>query len=298
MKLLLSRFILLTLPVIWLGCKEVSSPVQPLPFLKTVIEMRYTSEDSMTVTYQYNQAGQLQQEEQRRLGRLTQRIVDLYDPKELGKLYYTNHYRSHTYNTKNQKIAVKRYFRTGSDSWLIFDSDSLLYQNNQLVRQLHYDHYFTVDGGQYSFAFPLWLTTQTRQYDGQGRVVAKIDSVFITHDIPVGSVVLTKAPTRYLHTNQTTYSYNQQGLITQTVAVSGEEAKPMFYSNGWSFLSTNGKGGYASLILQRFMAGTTKITYEYNGIGQLSAKTVSYEDGKTPQPYVSRFTYLYDTQAQ
>lgn len=294
MKLLSFRLALLILPVVWLGCKEPMPPPQSMSFLKTVTEARYTLNDSLTITYQYDQAGWLQREEQRGSG-WSLRIVDLYDSKELAQVY-ADQYRIHRYNTQKQEIAVKRYFRT-SNTWLVYDTDSLVYAGNQLVRQLHCDHFFIVDGGQFSFTFPLWLTIQTRTYDGQGRVTSETDSVFITHDIPAGSSVLTKAPTRYLHTNKTTYSYNEKGMIAQTVAVSGEEVKPMFYSNGWPVLSTNGRG-YAASIRQRFMPGTTTYVYEYSPIGQLSAKTAAYVDGKNPQNYISRFTYTYDAQTQ
>ncbi|MEZ0540882.1 hypothetical protein [Fibrella arboris] len=268
-------------------------PAQPTSFLKTVSEARYTPDDSLTITYQYDQAGRLQQEEQRISGRSI-RIADLYDIRELAQVY-ADQYRLHSYNAQQQEIAVKHYFRTGN-TWLIYDADSLRYTGNQLVRQLHYDHFFIVDGGQYSTTFPLWLTTQTKTYDDQGHILSEIDSVFITHDIPAGSSVLTKTPAHYLHSNKTTYSYNERGVLTQLVAVSGEAVKPMFYSNGWPVLSTNGSG-YAASIRQRFMPGTTTYTYAYKSTGQLSAKTAAYADGKTAQTYVSRFTYAYNTQA-
>lgn len=289
MKLVRFQLILFCLPIIWWGCEEPVRLDESASFLKTIIESRYTPDDSLTITYRFDQTNRLQREE-RKLPFAPGRIIDLYESKDLSQVY-ADQCRIHTYNAQNQELLVKKYFPS-SGSWLLYDSDSLIYSDNQLVRQEHKDYFFIVDGGQYAFAFPLWLTTRTIAYDNQGHIASETDSVFITHDIPAGSSVLTKAAARYLHTNKTTYTYDEKGMVTKAAAVSGDVKKPMFYSNGWYALSADGKG-YASSVRLRFMPGTTTYVYEYNINRQLSRKTAAYNNGKSPQNYISSFTYEY-----
>ncbi|MBD2757550.1 hypothetical protein [Spirosoma validum] len=288
MNTLLFRCGLISLTVLWLGCKEPMTPAEPTFFLKTMTESRYTPDDSLTITYHYDQTNRLEREE-RKQPFAPGRIVDLYESKDLSQVY-ADQCRIHSYNMQNQEISVKRYFFT-ANVWLTYDADSLIYAANQLAMQVHKDYFFQVDGGQYAFSSPLWLTKRTFTYDSQNRVASETDSVFITHDIPVGSTMLTKAPATYLHTNKTTYTYDDKGMMVKLVAISDDKNKPRRYSNGWYVISTS--GGYSSSVRMPFTPGTTTYMYEHNSDGQLSRKTATYTDGKSAQNYVSRFTYEY-----
>lgn len=290
MKLLRLHWILLWIPILWISCKEPVEPDGPTSFLKTIVESRYTPDDSLTITYRFDQNRRLEREERKFPFSSAIRIVDLYELTKLAQVY-ADQCRIHSYDARQQEIAVKKYFLT-SGSWLTYDADSLIYAGDQVVQQEHKDYFFQVDGGQYSAGFPLWLTKRAFAYNNQNQIVSETDSVFITHDIPAGSSVLTKAPATYLYTNKTTYTYDVKGMVSQSVAVSGDEQKPMRYSNGWYVLST--KGGYAFSVRMRFMPGTTTYAYTYNADGQLIQKTATYTDGKSAQNYVSTFRYEYD----
>ena len=289
MKSLCYYSILLVLIIDFMSCKNNVKPDEPTSFLQTITESRYTPDDSLTVTYRFDQNNRLEREE-RRLPFAPGLIIDLYESEDLSQVY-ANQCRVHSYNAQKQEIAMKRYF-SQSGKWSVYDADSLIYKGSQLVQQEHRDYFFSVDGGQYAFGFPLWLTKRTFAYDSQNRIASETDSVFINHDIPAGSTVLTKAPATYLHTNQLTYTHNEKGNVVQTVAMSGDAKKPMAYSNGWPVLGTEGKG-YSSSVRMRFRPGTTTYAYAYDTNSRIVRKTVTYTDEKSAQNYVSNFVYTY-----
>ncbi|GAB4022284.1 hypothetical protein [Spirosoma koreense] len=278
--------------VVGSSCKKPVEPAASGPFLKTVVETRNLPDDSLTITYQYDPMGR-QLSESYQGNYKPSNIHDIYSPSAMpAPSNTTDQYRLHILDAQNREVAVKRYFAQYGSHWSVFDSDTMAYEANRLVRQEHKDFFFIVDGMGLAFNYPLWVTRRRFTYDPRQHIRSAIDSVFITHDMPAGTVVLANAPATFLYTNQTTYDYDDQGKVVTKTAVSNDPKKPMVYSNGWALLDTEGRG-YAASVRMRFTPGITTYAYEYDAAGQLTRKTATYTANRTAQPYVSTFIYEY-----
>jgi hypothetical protein len=259
-----------------------------------MVEARHTPNDSVTITYLYNAQGQLSNELY-----ATNRwpVVGLHDQKNLSRL--TDRfvrYRLFTYNQDKQPTLIKQYFYMGSSYWGVFDSDSIIYEAQRPVRLYHNDYYFTSDGQGLAFWYPLWVTKRTYQYDGRGRVVAEADSVFITHDFPVGKNYIHPLSAKYVFSNQTRYEYGEGREPVKKTTVSGaDQHRSLTYGNGWSVYYQFGPSWstYLNTAIASYFSGTTTYRYDYRPDGLVSRTIAHFKDATTGKEYTSTFAYAY-----
>lgn len=277
---------------------------QPTDYLLESIEKVYTPVDSMTVHRKYAPSGQLITESfssQRGLRSYT--LYCFYSPVDQSKFGYNvdlNQYRFYQTNSAKQLIATQHYFPISYTSWKVYQRDTLLYAQGRLVRQDHRDFAFVADSQKDAFNYSLWLTRRYLSYDDANRVKWQTDSIFATHDMPAGSLVIAQTPVRYLYTNQIQFVYNQQGELVKQIHICGADSLPTLrYSNGFTMFGTLGQLSVWSTVSEswpaRFRSGVTTYQYNYGADGRLLARQSIFDDVTTKRTYTSTYAYRYSS---
>ncbi|WP_375448646.1 hypothetical protein [uncultured Fibrella sp.] len=264
--------------------------------IKQIIEHQYTPKDSFTVIKEYSFTGELNKEnylaQQFRRPYTVEYIYDTsnaYNFKDAN-----NEYRLYSLADNRQPTVIKHYFHSGS-FWTTKETDSLFYRQKQLVSQKHWDYVFVADSQPTAFQYPLWYTKRTVQYDSKNRVAIEADSIFITHDMPSGSLVIQQTKAKYIFTNTAKYQYNDRDELVEKRTVAGsDERASITYSNGLSIYKQfdSGWDTYTRSWPGRFITGLTSYAYEYDMNGRLSKKRATFIDS-TGQRYVSNYQYYY-----
>ena len=292
-----------------LACHQLSvNPASPDPhptyYLLGSIERLYTPVDSITVFRKYAPTGQLITESfSSQRGSRPYTLYCFYSPIDQSKFEEKldlNHYRFHQSNNTKQLIASQHYFPVSYTSWKVYQRDTLHYAQGRLVRQDHRDYAFVADGQRSAFNYPLWLTRRYLTYDDTNRVSRQTDSIFATHDMPEGTLVIAQSPARYLYANQTQFTYNQQGELVKQVHICGADSRPNpRYSNGLTMFGTLGQLSIWSTVSEswpvRFWSGVTTYQYIYGADGKLLAWQSIFDDATTKRIYTSTYAYRYSS---
>ncbi len=133
------------------------------------------------------------------------------------------------------------------------------------------------------------------EYDAKQRVVAEVDSVYITHDLPAGSNVIHQAKAKYVFTNRANYQYNERNELIRKQNIAGSDGNPaLVYSNGMSVYKQFGSKWttYGRSWPGRFITGNTTYYYEYDVKSRLIRKQAIFTD-KFGQTYTTKFQYRY-----
>ncbi|WP_381517371.1 hypothetical protein [Spirosoma soli] len=283
------------------GCDTVQ-PLQPQPpkgpYLSRVVEKRFTPLDSVSITSLYNPQEQLLEEQYTsQYLRRAYSLLCLYTPTNLANGQdINNEFRIYRLDDRQRVVGIKQYFSKTVNYWEVRESDSLIYQGEVLIGQLHQDFFFYADRIGYGNRYPLWVTKRRFTYDSQKRVIEEQDSVYLTHDFPVGSKVIHPAPAKYQFTNRTTYEYNDKNEVIRKTTVSGADENPtLTFSNGWSlyYQISPAYSTYSRSWTGRLLSGTTTYSYEHNADGRVISKQARFEDRKTKKVFISSFSYEY-----
>lgn len=289
----------------WLsGCKATPGLDpgfgQDQTYLTNLIERRFTPFDSITRFHSFDQAGRLLQVDySEQPMRRRYALHHLYEPYRFARLTDPNNtYSFHQFNPNNDPTSTRQYFAPTPPHWFVYEWDTLIYHQKLLLRQNHYDYAFFADYQLLAFRFPLWLTRRSFVYGLRQRLEAYVDSVFMLHDIPRGSVGIRSTPARYLYTNHTRFVYNQQGELSQQVCSSGGEPLEQFRYDNVSLVFNPYR--LASSTTSRswpgqFLSGTTSYSYVYGGDGHLAQQLIDFEDQRTRGVYRSELRYEYST---
>lgn len=300
-----SALLAFLIPIL-LACRQPSLDPHPQPtdYLLQSIERIYTPVDSLTVIRKYAPVGQVITESfssQRGLRPYT--LYSFYGPVDQSKFednLYLNQYRFHQTNSIKQLIASQHYFPVSYTSWKVYQRDTLLYAQGRLVQQDHRDYAFIADSQKDAFKYSLWLTRRYLSYDDANRVKWQTDSVFATHDMLAGTLVIAHTPDRFLYINQTQFVYNQQGELVKQVHICGADSLPTLrYSNGLTMFSTFGQLSAWSTVSEswpaRFRSGVTTYQYSYGADGKVLARQSIFDDATTKRTYTSTYAYHYSS---
>lgn len=273
-----SLFILFSL---FLGCKkDEEQPIEAKLYLDSVLEQRYTPDDSLTIQYSFDQDSMLVLEENSK-GFSSKGIKDQKDIASITEGWVK--YRLYTYNKNNQLVNFIEYFSGVSGGKSISTKDSTIYSGSKIIRQEHKN--FRIEYyGSYGFSYPLWLIKRSFGYNNRNQITAQTDSIFITHDIAAGDIVIKKSEPKFVYTNQTSFEYNNTGEMIRKAAISNENTD-LLYSNGSSAYDVSHPG--------KLRSGTTDYTYTYNSDKLVESKKAAFKDLKNGQIYTSLFFYKY-----
>ncbi|MFD2574562.1 hypothetical protein ACFSUS_28280 [Spirosoma soli] len=266
--------------------------------VRKIVEARFSTKDSLTVTYYYNPLGRLTKVEfPKWSNRLP--ILCLYNEPDISSVKDKDrfvNYKLFDYDKAQQLIRMRRYFLLTDNAWFLYETDSLLYNDGRLEGLYHNDYVFVSDAAQVAFRYPLWLTRRSYEYDPQGRIVLQTDSVFRTHDYPAHTVVIQPIPKPiYLHIDRTEYNYNEHNQVIRKRAYSIDKNRLLTYSNGTSIYvqPDNNWTTYNLSLSAQFLEETTTYEYKYKADSLLVGKQANYQPTTDSKVYTNIFTYEY-----
>lgn len=251
--------------------------MEPLSILSKIKELRYLPDDSSTIQYIMDSDGITVLEEKYSTFSIRGFKENLNNPiSPPGWLPY----RLYTFDGSGQLV---KFAELTSSTGKPRRVENNIYEDNRLVRKESTSFWLDADGT-VIFNYPLWLTKRLYDYDNQNRTVMETDSVYITHDIAKGSVVVIQTEPRLAYITITHNSYNDRNELIERKTVSTKN-NLLTYSNGWNAFSATNPG--------KVYNGITTFSYSYDKSNQLVTKKSQFKDFATTKVYESVFAYSY-----
>lgn len=246
--------------------------------LSKIIEQRYLPSDSVTIELNLEEDGIIALEK-----RSDNFSIKGFrsDPRKSMNTAGWVHYRLYTFNSENQLASFSEF--TSPDIAKPSVADTNIYRQGRLVQKQIKTSWMNADG-MVTFPYPLWLTNRYYQYDDTNHTLTETDSVYLTHNIPKGEVVVIKTNPSFAYTVTTVKKYNDQNEITE-LRTTSTKSQTLSYGNGSGIFAVTSPG--------KIYPGTTTYTYSYNQKHQLESMNAVFTDANTRQQYESIFSYFY-----
>ena len=279
----MKNFFLISITIIsfsFISCKKENENkiAPPLSLLSAIKEIRNLPDDSLTVEYKFD-TDEITVLEEKYINFSIKGFKETLAAPRVTSSWLT--YRLYTFDALDHLVKYTEFSSVspGKPSRL----DSNIYENNRLIKKVSKSFWLNADGI-VTFNYPLWLTKRQYDYDSQNRIITETDSVFITHDIAKGTVVVIQAEPRFVYTNTTHNNYNDKSELTERKTVSTKD-NLLTYSNGWNAFGATHPG--------KVYNGTTTFSYTYDKSNRLIIKKCFFKDSRTGKVYESSFTYSY-----
>ncbi|MBE9465309.1 hypothetical protein ACFP1I_14030 [Dyadobacter subterraneus] len=262
-----------------ISCKNDDNNSDPKTSVISITESVYLPYDSVTTQYQLDRNGMIILEKSSKYG--TKK--GYRDNEALNSMESSLKYcKIFTYGSSDQLLKITDIDDGGRK--LPSSTDSLIYQNNRVVRREQKNYLISASLGTFIFPYPLWVSKLYFDYDASGKIQTETDSVFISHDIAKNSSVLEKTGLKFAYKVLIKNEYNERGELMKKTTESFKTT---------NLLYSNGSTANDMTLVGKLISGSTIYNYQYNAKSQLVTQLLKFTDSSTNKVYNSIFSYAY-----